>query len=79
MDDDDKYCGTCRHGELYMLCGICEDEEAVKDKNRQNEITHLRKLMEKAELCRNGHAAVNQAGEIVDGRENPDAVPIPKH
>ena len=26
IDDDEKYCGMCRHGYLYDLCKICSDQ-----------------------------------------------------
>lgn len=36
-------------------------------------------LMRRVEIAQSGYGGVNQAGQIVDRREFPDAVPIQKH
>jgi hypothetical protein len=42
-------------------------------------IRKMRGLLIKKELIKSGNAGVNRAGQIVDLRKTPEAVPVPPH
>jgi len=51
----------------------------VIDDATREAIAKMASLLRKKELIRTGNAGVNKSGQIVDIRENPDAVPVPPH